>query len=380
MSKETDKSPSFDRRKFIQKAGLLTGSAVVASAGLVGCEPAAKESAEVPALLKQKFKWRCVTVWPPNFPVLGEAVNAMASEINALSNGRLSIQVYGAGELVPALEAFDAVTLGAVQMAHGVSYYWAGKIPAAVFFAAVPFGMNAQQINAWLLYGNGWKLWKDLYAKFGLVPFPCGNTGVQMGGWFNKKIETLADLQGIKMRIPGLGGKVFSRAGGTSVTVAGGEIYTNLERGVIDATEWIGPYHDYLMGFHKVAKYYYYPGWHEPGSVLELFCNKKAFDELPSDLQDLITAVALKYNNLVLAEFEAKNNFYLQKILQESQAQLIHFPEEVLEKLKATTEEVMQELIASDEYSQKVYADFMAFKKDIKAWGEVSEKAIARYL
>ncbi len=265
-------------------------------------------------------------------------------------------------------------------MAHGVAYYWAGKIPAAMFFGAVPFGFNAQQMNAWLYFGGGLQLWEKLYDRFNLLPFPCGNTGVQMGGWFNKSIERVEDFQGLKMRIPGLGGKVLAKAGGSAVTVAGGEVYTNLERGVIDAAEWIGPYHDYIMGFHKVAKYYYYPGWQEPGPTLELFVNKTAFQQLPTDLQEMIRTVAAKYNTLVLAEFEAKNNIYLQKIREESAVELRRFPTEVLQALKAYSEEVIEEIVAQDAFSKQVYANLREFKQQISTWNDTSEKAMWPHL
>src|SRR5690606_14679795 len=214
------------------------------------------------------------TTWPPNFPILGEGCKLVAEWIRQMSGGRMEIEVYGGGELIPALEAFDAVSNGAIEMGSGAAYYWSGKVPAAQFFASVPFGMNAQQVNSWLISGGGMALWEKNYAKYNLIPFPCGNTGVQMGGWFRKEINSMADIQGLKMRIPGLGGKVLDRAGGTAVLSPGSELYTNLERGVIDATEWVGPYHDYIMGFHEVASHYYYPGWHEVGTTFEKFVNK----------------------------------------------------------------------------------------------------------
>ena len=196
--------------------------------------------------------------------------------------------MYGAGELVPAFEVFDAVSRGTAEMGHGAAYYWKGKSEAAQFFAAVPFGMNAQEMNAWFYYGGGLELWREIYAPFGLMPAPAGNTGVQMGGWFNKEINRLDDLKGLKMRIPGLGGEVLRRAGGTPVNLPGGEIFTALQTGAIDATEWVGPYNDLAFGLHKAAKYYYYPGWHEPGTTLEAIVNKQAFDALPKDLQSIV--------------------------------------------------------------------------------------------
>ncbi len=313
-------------------------------------------------------RWKMVTTWPPKFPVLGEVCDLFADWVRQMSGGRLEIQVYGGGELVPPLEAFDAVRSGAADMASGAPYYWAGKLPAAQFIASIPFGMSAQQVNAWLLSGGGWELWQELYADFNLYPIPAGNTGAQMGGWFNKRIDSFSDLQNLKMRIPGLGGKVLERAGGAPVLLAGSEIYMGLERGVIDATEWIGPYHDYLMGFHEIAKYYYYPGWHEPGSVLEMFINRRRFLELPEDLQAIVQTAALRANHWVLAEFEAKNALYLEKIRTETKVEILSFPPEVLQQLKTTADEVLTEIAEQDPTSKRVLQHYRAFAKKIKAW------------
>jgi TRAP-type mannitol/chloroaromatic compound transport system substrate-binding protein len=212
------------------------------------------------------FRWKMVTTWPANFPVFQEGAEKFAEDVRVMSNGRLDVQVYAGGELVPSLQVFDAVSQGTVEMGHGSPYYWAGKVPQAQFFSSVPFGMTAKGMNAWLYNGGGLELWRETYAPFNLIPFPMGNTGVQMGGWFNKKIESLEDIKGLRMRIPGLGGKVLKRAGGNPVLMAGGEIYTALERGTIDATEWVAPFHDLRLGLDRAAQYYYYPGWHEPGT------------------------------------------------------------------------------------------------------------------
>ncbi len=320
------------------------------------------------------YNWKMVTTWPPNFPVLGEGCRMMAEWVRKMSAGRLNIQVFGGGELVPAMEAFDAVSSGTAEIGNGASYYWAGKTPAAQFFSSVPFGMNAQQMNAWLIAGGGKALWDEVYAPFNLVSFPAGNTGVQMGGWFNREINSLADLKGLKMRIPGLGGKVLSKAGATAVNVAGGEIYTNLERGVIDATEWIGPYHDYNMGFHKIAKYYYYPGWHEPGTTMETFINKDRLESLPADLQEILKTAIARQNMWTLCEFEAKNNTYLEKLVNEEGVVLREFPTDVLNALRVLTGKVMEDITAADEISQKVYASYQAFRESASAWSRITEK------
>ncbi|KAA3610640.1 MAG: ABC transporter substrate-binding protein [Calditrichaeota bacterium] len=357
------------RRDFIKKGSVtaLAGSSAI----LLSCSP--ENKTEGPAVhTRKKYKWRIVTTWAPHFPVLGEGVDQFADWIKEMSEGRLSIQVYGANELVPAFESFEAVRSGVAQMSHGASYYWAGKVPAGQFFSTVPFGMNTQQMNAWLTGGGGLKLWEELYAPFDLIPFPAGNTGMQMGGWFNKMINSISDIQGLKMRIPGLGSKVINKAGGTGLATPGAEIYTNLERGVIDATEWIGPYHDYLKGFHKIARYYYYPGWHEPGTVLELTVNKSAFEGLPNDLQAIIRTAAARLNGQVLAEFNAKNGEYLTKLINEHNVNLQKFPDDVLSAFKNFSEEVIDDLVSSDAKAAKIYESYRNFRKQITGWEEVT--------
>ncbi len=325
-------------------------------------------------LSAKKYRWKMVTTWPPNFPVLGEGCNLFAQWVNEMSDGRLAIEVYGSGELVPGLQAFDTVSAGGADMGSGAAYYWAGKTPAAQFFASVPFGMNAQQLNAWILCGGGMQLWEELYAPYNLVPMLGGNTGVQMGGWFNREINSLADLKGLKMRIPGLGGKVLNRAGGTAVLSAGSEIYTNLERGVIDATEWIGPYHDYVMGFHNIADYYYSPGWHEVGTALEFFINKKRYDALPKDLQVILQTAAARLNIWMLSEFEAKNSIYLRKLVEEEKVSVRFYPPEVLAQLRSFTEEIITEITDQDPMSKKIYDSYQKFRQGAVKWSELTEK------
>lgn len=361
-----------NRRKFL-KAGGITLAAGAAGL-LTACEKSPKAIVSSPNInFNNTYKWKMVTTWPPNFPVLGEGCKLLADWVKEMSGGRLIIDVYGGGELIPALECFDAVSHGAVEMGSGSGYYWAGKIPAAQFFSSVPFGMNAQQMNAWIINGGGNALWEELYAPFDLLPMPGGNTGVQAGGWYNREINSIDDYKGLKIRMPGLGSKIINKAGGTAVLVAGGELFTNLERGVIDATEWIGPYHDYLMGFHKVAKYYYYPGWHEPGTVLEMIMNKTKFYELPSDLQAIVKSAIYRLNQWMLLEFEQKNAVYLQKMKVEG-VDFRPFSEEVLDSLRGISNEVVEELVSSDAQSRKVYDHYNKFKNSISDWAAVSEK------
>ena len=303
-----------------------------------------------------------------------KAADLFAQWVKEMSGGRMEIQVYDGGELVPPLESFDTVRSGAAEIGSGAAYYWAGKIPAAQFFASVPFGMNAQQLNSWVLRGGGIELWKEIYADFNLVPMLGGNTGVQMGGWFNREINTLEDLHGLKMRMPGLGGKVLEKAGGSSVLIPGGELYTALERGVIDATEWIGPYHDYKMGFYQIARYYYAPGWHEPGTALEFFINRERYESLPTDMQQVLQAAAARLNVWMLSEFEVQNAIYLDKLIQEENVQLRYFPDEVLDQLREFTAETLEEICANDPVSRRIYDAYQNFRNKAAFWSSLTEK------
>jgi len=366
------------RRDFLKKAGIGAAAAAAGITGLVACakeEEKPKEAAAPAVVTKKTYKWKMTSTWPAGLPVLQEGAVRIAKRIKEMSDGRLEIEVFAGGELAPPLETFQAVSDGTVECGTGAAYYWAGKEPACQWFAAVPFGMNAQGMAAWNYSGDGLKLWEETYAPFGVIPRPGGNTGVQMGGWFNKKIETIDDYKGLKMRIPGLGGKVVAKAGGTVVLVAGGEIFTNLERGVIDATEWVGPYHDLRMGFYQAAKYYYYPGWHEPGTYLEYFFNKKAYESLPKDLQHIIDAACMENEHWVLAQFDARNGAALQTLINKHKVNLIKFPDTVLDDLRQLAAEVVAEEAAKDAMSKKVNDAFQKFQKVVGTWGSVSEKA-----
>ncbi len=360
-----------DRKTFLKSTFL--GAAGVGT-GILSCKNSPTESNVVQQNSKL-YKWKMVTTWPPNFPVLGEACTLFAQWVKELSQGQMSITVYGAGELIPAMEVFDAVSNGAAEMGNGASYYWAGRHPSTPYFTSVPFGLNAQQMNAWLYSGEGMHLWNELYAKYNLKPFPSGNTGVQMAGWFNRKMNTIADFKGLKMRMPGLGAKVISKIGATAVLSSGSEIYTNLERGVIDATEWIGPYHDYIMGFHKIAKYYYAPGWHETGSTLENIINLREYNALPRFLQEVLETASSRMNVWVLSEFEAKNNLYLKKIKEESKVELLTFSPEILSALRDKAREVLNEISMYDEMAQKIHQSYFRFYKEMNEWSTFSEKA-----
>jgi TRAP-type mannitol/chloroaromatic compound transport system substrate-binding protein len=324
---------------------------------------------------QQVYKWRLVTTWPKNLPGLGTAPENLAKRVAAMSNNRLQIKVYGANEIVPALEVFETVSRGTVEMGHGAAYYWKGKVPVAQFFTAVPFGLTAKEMNGWLHYGGGMELWRELYEPFGLIPIASGNTGVQMAGWFNKEINSLADIQGMKMRIPGLGGEVFQRAGGTAVNLPGGEIFTSLQTGVIDATEWVGPYNDLSFGLHQVAKYYYYPGWQEPGPTLEAIINKEAFEKLPPDLQEILEVACLAINQDMLDEYTARNNAALRELVDEHHVELRALPADVINELRIISDEVVSEIAGDDPLAQRIYQSYLAFKESVVSYHEITERA-----
>jgi TRAP-type mannitol/chloroaromatic compound transport system substrate-binding protein len=355
-----------DEEQSMQRRTFLTG-AVGASAAATAALGARS------AWAKPEYKWKMVTTWPKNFPGLGTGANKLAELIGEMSGGRIQVKVYGANELVPAFEVFDAVARGTAEMGHGSAYYWKGKSEAAQFFSTVPFGLTAQEMNGWIYYGGGLELWRELYAGFGLVPAPAGNTGVQMGGWFNREISSVQDLQGLKMRIPGLGGEVLRRAGGTPVNLPGGELFTSLQSGAIDATEWVGPYNDLAFGLYKAAKYYYYPGWHEPGTILEAMINKEVFDGLPKDLQSIVLNACAVVNQDMLAEYTARNPAALQTLLNEHGVDLRRFPDDVLAKLRQLSNEVVAEIADKNAFSQKTFASYQKFLTQAKAWSAISE-------
>ena len=349
-----------NRRKFFKSLGLLSATALVG--GLHS-----KNS-----LAKTKIKWKMVTSWPKNFPGLGAGAETLARYINKLSGGSLEVKVFGANELVPPLGVFDFVSSGGAEMGHSGAYYWKGKTEAAQFFSSVPFGMTAQEMNSWLYYGDGIKLWEEVYENFNLIPRPAGNTGVQMGGWFNKEINTTNDLKGLKMRIPGLGGEVLARAGGTPFTLAGAEIFTSLQTGVIDATEWVGPYNDRAFGLHKAAKYYYYPGWHEPGPSLECIINKDAYNGL-SDQHRSIIDIACKAANIdMISDYMAKN-YQALEFFKKEKVEIKQFPAEVLSKLNTISDEILLELSQKNNLSKKVYYSYVNFLSRVRPWTLISE-------
>ena len=361
-------------RRTAGRAALLVAGALTAACGQPNAEPAgaAPASAGVDA---PTVKWKLVTTWPKNLPALGTAPERLAERVAAMSDGRFSIKVYASGELVPALEVFDAVSRGHAEMGHGAAYYWRGKVPMAAFFTTVPFGMTAQEMNGWLRYGGGMALWRELYAPFHLVPFRAGNSGVQMAGWFNKEIKSLADVQGLKMRIPGLGGEVMERAGAAPVTLPGSEIFTALQTGVVDAAEWVGPYNDLAFGMQEIAAYYYYPGWHEPGATLEAIVNAEAWATLPPAYQAMLETACQAINQDMLDEFTARNAAAMKTLVEEHGVKVRPLPDDVLGRLRELSAEVLTEQAAEDELGGRILASYRTFLANVSGYHARSEQA-----
>lgn len=313
---------------------------------------------------------KLATSWPAHFPIMGIGVEKFAQRVNDISGGSLEIKLYPKNVLVPALAVFDAASSGQIDAFHSGPYYWKGKNSAFSLYSGMPFGFTAEEINSWMLFGDGLSLWREQYAKYNLYPFLGGNTNIQMGGWFRKPINSLKDMQGLKMRIPGLGGEVFSKMGVNPILLPAGEIYTSLERGVIDATEWVGPALDMKMGFYKVAPYYY-SGWHEPGSILELTFNKHSWSKLAFEHQSIIEVSSSEMNANMAYEFHSENIKALQK-LKELNVKILQYPEDVTKAGKLALVEVIQELSDKNEDFKRVYSSIHAYLKLSKEWSDVS--------
>lgn len=318
----------------------------------------------------KKTVLKLATSWPANFPIMGVGVDRFAKRVNDISGGSLEIKIYPKNVLVPALAVFDACSSGQIDAFHSGPYYWKGKNSSFSLYSGIPFGLTAEEINSWMLFGGGLDLWREQYAKYNLHPFVGGNTNIQMGGWFRKPINSISDMQGLKMRIPGLGGEVFSKMGVNPILLPAGEIYTSLERGVIDATEWVGPALDIMMGFYKVAPYYY-SGWHEPGSILELTFNKHSFKKLAFEHQSIIEVASNELNSNMAYEFHAKNILALQK-LKELDVKILQFPKEVTTAAKVALEEVIGEFSKKNEDFKRVYNSIDNYLKLSKQWSDTS--------
>ncbi|QOP45682.1 TRAP transporter substrate-binding protein [Sulfurimonas paralvinellae] len=318
----------------------------------------------------KKTTIKLATSWPAHFPIMGTGVEKFAQRLKEISSESLEIKIYAKNVLVPALAVFDAASSGQIDAFHSGPYYWKGKNSAFSLFSGIPFGFTAEEVNSWMLFGGGLELWREQYTKYNLYPLLGGNTNIQMGGWFRKPINSLADMQGLKMRIPGLGGEVFAKMGVNPILLPAGEIYTSLERGVIDATEWVGPALDIKMGFYKVAPYYY-SGWHEPGSVLELTFNKHSWEKLPREHQSMIEVASSEMNSNMTYEFHAQNIQALQK-LKSLDVKLAQFPADVTEAGKKGLREVIDEFSAANKDFETVYSSIANYLQLSKEWSDAS--------
>jgi TRAP-type mannitol/chloroaromatic compound transport system substrate-binding protein len=323
------------------------------------------------------FNWKMTNAYGPGSPFYVQGPGSptdFCKKVEEMSGGRLRIQHFAAGELIPALEGFDAVAKGQVEMNAANAFFWAGKVPAAQYFTTVPFGMNTHGMNAWLYHGGGLQLWHELYSPLGLIAFPMGNTGVQMTGWFRNPVNTVADLNGLKMRVPGLAGKVYAELGVAVRLLPGGEIFPALERGVIDAAEFVGPFQDRRLGLHRAAKNYYTTGWHEPTNVTELLINKRAWESLPKDLQTIVQTAAQACNSESHAWSESVNADALTDLVTNFGVKAAPLPEPIVKRLKEVTADTLEAGAKADPATRKVHDSFMAFKKKHDSWAGLSER------
>jgi TRAP-type mannitol/chloroaromatic compound transport system substrate-binding protein len=352
------------RRTFLVKAGGMLVAAGAATA------------VDAPHVIAQpKVQWRMPTMWSPANDVLLNNAHAFAKTVSDVTGGRFSIKVFAAGELMPATGVFDGCATGSVEMFNGGSYYWAGKEPAMQWFTGLPFGLNAQGYYAWYNHDDGLKLMEEVYAPFGLVPRPGTATSPQMAGWFRKKLTSIDDLKGLKIRIPGIGGKVYSSAGSAVVLLPPGEIYTALERGTIDAVEFVGPHDDMKLGFHQVARYYYYPGWQEATSVTEFTFNRKAYDGLSTDFKRALDAAALATQTLSIGEYAVKNAVAMKKLLTEfkSKVELTRLPDALIEQFRKLSAQAVQSEADRSPIAKKVSTSYAKFQALTGDWGRVAE-------
>lgn len=354
-----------DRRSFIKGAALAGAGATVAAAS----------GFPAPAVAQKRIDMTIVSTWPRDFPGLGTGAQRAAKRIEDLTEGRIKVQYFAAGERVGAFDAFDAVASGNAQAYHGADYYWKGKHPGWAYFTAVPFGLTYTEMNAWIRFGGGQELWDELGKGFGIKGFMCGNTGVQMGGWFNKEINSADDLKGLKMRIPGLGGDVMAKLGASPISLPGGQIYENLVSGAIDATEWVGPWNDSFMKFYEAAKYYYYPGMHEPGSMLALGLNASWLSSLSKTDQMLIEAACTAENDIMMSEYNAKNGSSLAKLVSENGVKLRKFNDDVYDSFGEASAAVFETVRAHSDLANRIHESFLKARKDLGAWAKIAEQA-----
>ena len=350
-----------DRRSFVLGTGALAAGTTLAA----------------PAISQGRTEWKMVTTWPKNFPGLGTGAQRCADRITKLTDGRVTVKLFAAGELVPAFEVHDAVSTGTAELYHGADYYFQGKHPAYAFFTSVPMGFLAAEHNAWILHSGGQALWDELSAGFNIKPYMCGSTGVQMGGWFRNEINSVDDLKGLKFRMPGLGGEAMRKLGVNVVAMPGGEIFQALQSGAIDATEWVGPWNDLAFGFYRIAKNYYYPGFHEPGGATCIGVNTAALNKLSETDKAAVEHAALTEHMYMYAEFVAKNGQALDTLVNQHGVQLRKFPDEVFQAFADASEEVNAAVAEHDDLGKRVYENYIAARKNIVGWSKISMQAYA---
>jgi TRAP-type mannitol/chloroaromatic compound transport system substrate-binding protein len=366
---------SVDRRAFIGKAAL--GAVGVAAGATTACA-APGEQASAAVQTRPNVMWRLASSFPRTLDALYGSAERLAEKVEALTEGRFRIRPYAAGELVPALQVLDAAQQGTVQVGHSASYYYTGKNEALAFDTCVPFGLTSRQQMAWLYQGGGGELMRELFTDFSIVPFPAGNTGAQMGGWFKREVNDLAALRGLKMRIPGMGGQVMNRLGVTVQVLGGTEIYPALERGAIDATEWVGPYDDEKLGFQNAARFYYYPGWWEPGPSMSFMVNRQAWDALPKAYQDAFEAATYYAANGTQTIYDTQNPQALDRLLAGG-TQLRRYPDDIMRAAETATRELLEANAAKDATYRKVYDAFSQFRDDSHRWFATTEQAYAAF-
>lgn len=350
-----------NRRKFIKTAAAMTAGTVLSAAPAVHA--------------REKYEWKMVTCWPRDMPGLGTGAAHLARIIERMSGGRITIKVFGAGEFVPAFETFDAVAQGKAQIGHGGAYYWKNRHEAFSFFAAIPFGLNAHEMITWMQFGGGQELMDEIYGRYNLKPFPGGTTGTQMGGWYNREITSINDFKGLRIRMPGLGGTVLGKLGAEVINLPGDKIYHALHSKAIDAAEWSAPFDDLRLELYKAAKYYYWPGWHEPGTMIDCFMNKQVYESLPDDLREIIRQACFASYNHIWSEYSANNGASLVELIQKHNVRFKRFPERVLVKLAKVSLEVVEEFAEKDPFSKRVFDSYNTFRKRAIGWSQIGEEA-----
>lgn len=365
-----------ERRDFAKTALLGAAGAGVLS----GCgENESSAGSDAPNVQPNKqIRWSLASSFSRSLDTIYGAAEVLSERVDSLTDGNFQIQTYPGGELVPALEVLGSVQNGTVEMGHSASYYFIGKNPALAFDCTVPFGLTARQYRAWLYYGGGMELMRDLFSDFNILNLPGGNTGIQMGGWFNLEVNSLEDMNGLKMRIPGLGGEVMTEMGVNTQVLPSGEIYPSLERGAIDAAEWVGPYDDEKLGFHEVADYYYYPGWWEPGPALTFYVNRNAYEQLPSQYQDALETAAAEADLRMLAQYDHKNPAALDRLLDQGTT-LRRFPDEVMTRAQEVTQQLLEDNAAESKQYRKIYEAYKDAREDAYRWFGTAEMAYADF-